>query len=172
MADPNMALAYSFAIGLGPSPALPNSLLDVGRRAELVDRIDDVFLVTEAHEYGLDFGQLGSAMTRLGARLCAIASTTEALIPEVTNVLERLNIVLRLWAGCLDAAKTIAHETRSGPNVPQARAGIFCMIDERAAGDAVYAAGVEAAPAFKRLRQQGYSLEGVPAQSRVRRYLV
>ncbi len=34
------------------------------------------------------------------------------------DCVERLNLVLRLWSGCLSAAKTIAHETRRGENTP------------------------------------------------------
>ena len=41
-------------------------------------------------------------------------------------------------------------------------------IDSRAAQDAVYCAGVEAAPAFKRLRAQPYAMDGVPENSPVR----
>jgi hypothetical protein len=82
--------------------------------------------------------------------------------------MERASIALRLWAGCLDAAKTIALETRDGPNSPELRAAAFAQIDSVAETDPIYGAGVEAAPAFKVLRRQSYSFDGVPAGSRVR----
>jgi hypothetical protein len=77
---------------------------------------------------------------------------------------------LRLWAGCLSAAKTIATETRDGPNTPEARAAAFAVIDSLSREDEVYAAGVEAAPTFKALHEQDYFFGGVPRTSRVRRY--
>jgi hypothetical protein len=48
---------------------------------------------------------------------------------------------------------------------------MFAMIDNLAADDALFCAGVEAAPAFKTNRQQSYSLDGVPDISPVRRHL-
>ena len=69
-------------------------------------------------------------------------------MPDVTDPVVRLNICLRLWAGCLSAAKTIALETRSGLNTPELRKEIFTTkVDVLASNDPIYRAGVEAAPA-------------------------
>jgi hypothetical protein len=78
-------------------------------------------------------------------------------MPTVSDPLDRIAIALRLWAGCLAAAKTIADATRSG-------------IDATAANDGLFRAGVEAARMFKRLRGQPFFLDGVPERSAVRRY--
>jgi hypothetical protein len=91
-------------------------------------------------------------------------------MPDVPGALDRVNVALRLWSGCLSAAKTIALETRSGPNTPAMRANAFASLDALAHGDPIFAAGMEAAPAFKKLRDQPYSLDGVPKDSPVRRY--
>ena len=84
--------------------------------------------------------------------------------------LDQVSIALRLWAGCLDAAKTIALETLSGPNAASNRAAAFSQIESVAKNDPVYRAGVEAAPSFLNARGQPYELEGVPAGAAVRRF--
>jgi hypothetical protein len=61
-------------------------------------------------------------------------------------------------------------ETRSGANTRAGRAEAFAEIDALAAVDAVFCAGVEAAPAFKRLREQPFDFDGVLARSAVRRF--
>ncbi len=159
--DPNMELALLLAQSLGPAPALPNSLTPVDRRAEFINIIDGSLVI------GLD---LGAVVARLGSRMREIAELSADYIPEISDSLLRVNIALRLWSGCLFAAKTIALETRSGPNTPEMRAQIMEIVDRIAATDEIYAAGVEAAPTFKRIRDQGFSFDGVPANSRVRRY--
>jgi hypothetical protein len=159
--DPNMVLALHFARTLGPTPPLPESLQRVERRAELVHRIDAPLV---AH---LD---LVDVVGRIATRVRDIIRVTPEFMPDVEDPIDRLNIALRLWSGCLSAAKTIAYETRSGPNDAALRARIMPEVDTIARGDPIYAAGVESAPAFKRLRGQGYSLEGVPENSPVRRY--
>ena len=66
-------------------------------------------------------------------------------------------------------AKTIGFETRSGENTVAGRTEAFLVI--LAADDALFCAGVEARPAFKACRKQGSSLDGVPEDSAVRRYV-
>lgn len=159
--DPNMALALHFARSLGPASLLPESLQRVERRAELVHRIDAPLV---------EHLELFHVVGQIATRVRDIIRVTPEFMPDVENPIDRLNIALRLWSGCLAAAKTIAYETRSGPNDAVLRARIMLEVDAIAREDPIYAAGVESAPAFKRLRGQGYSLEGVPEESPVRRY--
>lgn len=57
----------------------------------------------------------------------------------------RLNLSLRLWAGCLDAAKRLALKTQSGPNTREMRNSMFTeRIDHLASRDP-YRKGVEIA---------------------------
>lgn len=93
-----------------------------------------------------------------------------SLINDASNG-NRLNVVLRLWSECLIAAKTIALGTRDGQNDSKKRADNFKTIDRLASRDPVYLAGVEAAPAIKKIRKENYSFEGVPEVSPVRKYL-
>src|SRR5205823_4376788 len=107
----------------------------------------------------------------VASRAICLAELSRALIPDVQDPVSRVNLVLRLWSGCLSAAKTIAESTRSGPNTAEERRRVFeTIIDSIAAVDIIYAAGVEAAPAFKRLADQPYFFEGVPESSCVRRH--
>lgn len=161
--DPNMDTALQWANELGSPPLLPSSLQDVNQRAKLVDQIDGPLV-------------RGSLLLTLNEeerqqRLRDVARFSEDYIPDVDDEMVRVNTALRLWAGCLAAAKTIALETRSGPNNPEMRTWIFVnKIDKIAQQDPIYLAGVEAAPAFKGLRNEPYSLEGVPEDCPVNKY--
>jgi len=115
---------------------------------------------------------LPAIIARGAARALELSERLAAYIPDVPEAITRVNIGLRLWSGCLSAAKTIAPETKSGPNTQDGRHQIFTeIIDPIAENDPIYAAGVEAAPAFKVLRSEPYFLDGVPGGSRVRRYV-
>jgi hypothetical protein len=99
-----------------------------------------------------------------------IARLSKAHISDVNDDKVLTNISLRIWSGCLSAAKTIAFRTMDGPNNPEKRESIFRQIELIAQGDPIYCAGVEAAPSFRRLLKEDYSFEGVPKNSVVRRY--
>ena len=79
------------------------------------------------------------------------------------------NLLLRIWAGCMSAANGIALETSSGPNSPERRNMIFSKkIDIISKTDPIYRARVEAAPAFRRIKNQSYSFKGVRETSPVK----
>jgi hypothetical protein len=160
--DWNMAIAELFARELGPTPPVPSSLMDVNMRARFVDEMDGPFIP--------DTDDVRQFLAAIARRLAAIDAVARRHMPDVADGLVRVNIALRLWAGCISAAKTIAHETRSGPNTPAIRREQMTQIDEVAQADAIFAAGVEAGPVLKGLRGQGYSFEGVATNARVRRY--
>lgn len=164
MHDPSMDIALSLASGLGPAPDLPASLNTISARAKLVNDIDGTFVPN---------GDVNELVRLIGQRVKEIIEKSANRMPDVRNPVARLNICLRLWAGCLDAAKTIDLRTRSGPNTPEQRAELFSTkIDIISSEDPLYRAGVEAAPTIKDLRNnQPYCLEGVPPTSPVRRYV-
>lgn len=161
--DPNMNIAIQWANGIGPPPALPLLLENVEKRARFADAIDNS-LINNSLLHTLTGDQKAQ-------RLKDIAAISREYIPDDGDDNIRANIALRLWSGCLSAAKTIAVETKSGQNTTEMRTSIFSeMIDSKAKEDPIYCAGVEAAPSFKKLRNQDYSLEGVPENSAVRKY--
>jgi hypothetical protein len=53
-------------------------------------------------------------------------------IPDEMNEKYRKSIGLRLWSGCLDAAKMIALDTLDGLNTPERRTEIFQTLDHTA----------------------------------------
>src|SRR5207244_6816152 len=90
----------------------------------------------------------------------------------------RKNILLRLSMGCMDA-KAIRFRSIAGvrngvvieaPMTTQHRQILFQLIDLLSKTDLIYAAGVEAAPLYKKLVKQYYSFNGVPLDSIVRKY--
>ncbi|HEC76397.1 MAG TPA: hypothetical protein ENI33_03955 [Thermoplasmatales archaeon] len=165
--DPNMDTALQWANELGPPPPLPSSLKDVTQRAKLVNAIDEPHF---ANSFFLDFQSRLSDVEK-NQCLNEIANVTKIYILDVEDDKTRVNIALRLWSGCLSAAKTIAIQTVSGPNTPEMRASIFSnKIDPITQRDPIYCAGVETAPSFKKLRNEPYSFEGVPQKSVVRIY--
>ncbi|MFY9578424.1 MAG: hypothetical protein WAQ33_03795 [Gaiellaceae bacterium] len=168
--DPNMAVAYDVAQGLGPAPPLPESMADVDTRARFVSDVNRLFAGEIVPMEPVAF--LRNAAVAIGQSIQAFVELSEGRIPDVPDPIERLNITLRLWSGCLMAAKTIAEETRAGANTEQIRRDGFVSIDEVARADRVFEAGVEGAPVFKRNAGETYSLEGVPKDSPVLRYAV
>jgi len=164
-----MAIAYALAQGLGRPPELPESMADVQARARLVKAINrpfagELFLVDDP------LLLLQDAAFTTGGSIRAFIDASAPLVPDVPDPLERLKVVLRLWSGCLMAAKVIADETLDGANTIEDRQDHFPAIDAAAQGDRIFEAGVEAAPAFKTEMEQHYSLDGVPEDSPVRRY--
>jgi hypothetical protein len=84
-------------------------------------------------------------------------------LDDVPAVDARISITLRLYAGYLDAAKTIAWGVTGRKNTPATRATDNHTLQTRAAGDPIYKAGVETAPHYKwRCLGQGIYKEGIP----------
>lgn len=163
MGDPNMNIALDLARGLSPDLHVsPDCLADPLTLAELVDEIDGPIVVDGNGDLRFDL---------LGERLRAISEKSTLALHAFTDPVDRLAVALRIWAGCLMAAKLIAHETRGGPNTNEMRASMFPQVDSLARNDPAFCAGVEAAPAFKATRGQEIALGGVPADSPVRRHV-
>lgn len=161
-----MDTALEWARELGSPPPLPPSLADVNKRAELVNTINGPLARADLRPQ-LALHQLSK--TEKAQRLDKVERLSRRFIPDISSD-DRTNIALRLWSGCLSAAKTIALETMSGPNTPQSRARDFAHIDLIAQRDPIYCAGVEAAPTFKSLLCEPYCFDGVPQSSPVRKY--
>jgi hypothetical protein len=163
--DPNMDTALRWANELGLPPALPSSLELVTQRAKLVCDIN-----TEAFAAALFADYSGNLNVEdKEKQLRTISRLSKPYMPDVNDEEVRQNISLRLWSGCLAAAKTIALRTMAGPNTPEVREQASRHLDTVAQADSVFCAGVEAAPSFKRLLREDFSFEGVPDESRVRR---
>lgn len=157
-----MRIALELSRGFEREPLeLPAPLAKVSRRAQFIDAIDGPLLVDGAGVW---------QWADMATRLRDIAETSLPVMPDVSDPFDRIAIALRLWAGCLSAAKVIAAETRSGPNTRASRSAAFSDIDGVTAHDDLFRAGMEAAPAFKDGRGQTYCLDGVPHGSPVHRH--
>jgi len=159
--DPAMDMARQVADELGSFSNIPPTLIDPANVARYLDAIDDrVAQVAGYYE---------SSEQNKKLFVDQISELSKVFITDVENSLDRVVLTLKLWAGCLDAAKTIAMETRNGPNTQEGRHVLFKdKIDPLAQVDEIYRAGVEAAPFFKTLRNQDFSFDGVPQNSPVR----
>jgi len=155
-----IALRLGEALQYG-SLTLPAALEDIHDRAAFIDVVDKPLLVDAdgIHRW-----------REFGIHLELIGAKSRAAMPEVDQDWGRVSIALRLWSGCLMAAKAIRPETRSGLNTAESRVADFQVIDAIGERDALFAAGVQAAPAFLVARGQDYSLDGVPTGSQVRCY--
>ncbi len=100
-----------------------------------------------------------------------VAQITERHMPDVPDLLTRIAIAMRLWAGYMDAAKVIdAVGTRYERNNRNTRQRDIPTIERKATGDQIYTAGVEAAPHYKwRVLGEAICREGIPADSIVLR---
>jgi hypothetical protein len=168
-ADSNMLLAREIAQELAPSATLPPSIQGMSHEQQADMILKHVIEPRLRLPLNLDdhgpFIQIARMIATAGR-----GSTAE--IKDVADSLDRVSILLRMWAGCLDTGKTIANGTNSGPNTKLMREQNSRYIDSTAAADPVYAAGLPAAMIIK-LREskiharQMYSFEGVPPGTRV-----
>lgn len=166
MPDSNMLYAYFWACRLSQE-TLPTSLKDVEMRAILIDKID--FPITGEGNTAnilLEYMTEDERQIRLGEAL----RIADSFLTDQISEISKKSVILRLWSGCLDAAKSIATETLDGTTSPESRKEHFFQIDIFARWDSVYRAGVQTAPALKKIRKQYYSFDGVPNDSPVRRF--
>ncbi len=161
-----MLYAYFWACRLSDEE-LPTSLQDVETRAILIDKID-MPLTLENNTANLLLEHMSPDEREF--RLKKVLGIANSFLLDPISETSKKNVILRLWSGCLYAAKSIAVETLDGLTSPEIRKEHFFQIDLFASWDSIYRAGVESAPSFKRRRKESYRFEGVPYDSSVRRY--
>jgi hypothetical protein len=178
MSDPNIITAYSWAAGIFQQK-LPASLTDAEKRAELVYEINTP-LVKRKNGPSTDVLLKDLDIDDKNNRLKKIAQISMTYLTEQMDEKLRENILLRLWTGCIDAAKAIRFSSVAGirngviieaPITTQHRHISFQLIDLLAKTDLIYAAGVEVAPVYKKLIKQYYSFNGISSDSIVRNCL-
>jgi hypothetical protein len=177
MSDPNMITVYSWAAGLFQKE-LPLSLADIEKRAKLVNEINGPLITGKIHL--TDNKMLEDLHNdEKQKRLNEVTQISMSYLPEQFDNKVRKNILLRLWTGCMDAAKAIRFSYVAGvrdgvvieaPITLEYRQALFRLIDLLAKTDLVYRAGVEAAPAYKKLLKEYYSFNGVSSDSIIRKY--
>jgi hypothetical protein len=153
-----MSMALDLANEIGPAPQLPPSLVAIADRVQLIEAVETRVLSR------VDHSSLERWRTSLDQAAGEMAAEDNS-VPGVANPDERKNILLRLWSGCMTAAKTIALGTRAGPNTEAQRTAGALLFAMKCTNDPIYTAGVVAAPSFKAGRKEQYSLQGIPAGS-------
>ena len=112
-------------------------------------------------------------------RLNEIAQISVPYLSEQIDDMLRKNILLRLWTGCMEAAKAIRFTYVAGirngvvieaPISIEYRQSLFNLIDLLSKTDLICGSGVEAAPAYKKVLKEYFSLNGVPSNSIVTKY--
>jgi hypothetical protein len=158
MIDSNTLIAYSWAASLFQQE-LPPSIADVEKRAKLVNEINQPLI--SGIDNSIISGMLvDSDYNQRDLRLTSIAKISSNYLTEKMDDKLRINISLRLWAGCIEAAKGIRFAyvagIRDGPVIEapitqEYRQALFTsLIDLRTKIDPIYAAGVEAVPLYLR----------------------
>lgn len=177
--DPTMAIVYELAKTLGTVPVFPQSLQQLSARAILVNHIDTTVVAKTPL-----WNQAGKFLfVNLSTFLESISSESGDYISDISDINIRVNIALRLWVGCIEAAKMIrftsvvGSKDYSSVNVtyeknlsPDDRSLESIHVDSIASQDWIYLAGPEAAPEFKKLRKEHYTFAGVSQNSPVRKY--
>jgi hypothetical protein len=179
MSDPNMITAYSWAAGLLFQQELPSSLADVENRARLVNEINTPLIQGKGTSAAAGAMLMDLDHNERSGRLDDISQVSMSYLTEQLDDMIRKNILLRLWTGCIDAAKAIRFNYVAGvrdgqvieaPITIEYRQILFKLIDLLAKTDSIYRAGVEAAPVYKKMLKEYYSFSGVPVDSVVRRF--
>lgn len=179
--DPTMELMRQTAEHLGPAPALPQSLDGATlreaneKRTILLKEIGNIIEADLRASQGAvpDPYDIPPQVPLLAARLegnNAFEQLTKTVLLDVPDKAQRINIALRLYAGYLDVAKTIAEGTRYEKNDASTRQRDIPKVEAKAVNDPIYTAGVEAAPHFKH-RELGQDVfrDGIPDDSIVLR---
>lgn len=174
-ADPNMSIAYEFSNLLGPIDSLPESLKEMDvKRAKYLDFVDKKMIA------GSKLWELNNEQ-QIESFLAKVDKESIQWIYDVADHRQRINITLRLWAGCVAAAKLLGKRYVRGWGdldiiedeiTPNMREKDFKQsIDPKALSDPIYYAGVEAAPILQRLRNEPIFMDGVPSESPVMNFL-
>jgi hypothetical protein len=172
MPDTNMNTAYSWACQLADISQLQLAADDITKATNLVIKINKVlgdYIDKDKNSNGTGLFESFSTYMK-EVILNRIDDLCRQYDFNVKSEQLRKSFGLRIWSGCISAAKTISLETMDGPNTPDLRTSIFQKLDSIANNDPIFRLGVECTPLFKKYHQQCYSFNGVPLSSAVRKY--
>lgn len=182
--DLNTTIAYELSVLLAKTRVtrLPHTIENLSKRAKFIDHIDTRLMASVKL---WDFYSKPVDLEVFLNRLANEATINNLLYYPSHKITkhDRISLILRLWCGCIDAAKMIrltsvlTARNYSFGKITCEKAITSCdrkrdslCIDILAQNDPIYCAGAEAGPVFKSLRKQYYSVDGVSRESVVRRY--
>jgi hypothetical protein len=157
-------LSIAAALCVQPPDELPEELRELRVRAAWANKEPPV----------LDYSTVDAFLSTLDTAVRHLDRVAAQALPNL-QAGTRLNVLIRLWCGCIGAAKTMrqvdAH--RQGMTPAQRNAIFAGRINLMCTHDPIYAAGVEAAPTLKKvIRGELYCTDGIPAGSPVLRFVV
>ena len=166
MNDYNMLIAYDHANTLGPPPRLATESKDPSIRAQFLHFVDTSIIKGEPI-----FDILQDKRIIRDNFLTDISKKTEPLLKSIIEPIARINLTLRLWVGCIEAAKVIRdtemdfkdgsfYERKISPEDREK----YCaeIITPKSLADPIYLAGVEGAPIFRKvIRNQEICSDGL-----------
>ena len=155
-----MQLARQIGGMLYPSNNLPASLENPATRAALVQAID-----------GPSVQEIVYAAQPTAEMYELLARRARPFISEITDLHQICGLSLRVWAGCIEGAKTISFETMDGPNTPEQRRAWSVYLTSISSSDFIERCGLEASPFFRMLSKQGYFIEGILRDSPILAYV-
>jgi hypothetical protein len=177
--DLTMTILYQWARECGDIPRLPDSLkLDCMNRCHLVQFVNQQLL--KIRTTSIHFPKIlmnPDERERFIRILEEDEDTVRSILDNGYDDGERKNIALRLWTGCLCAAKecrrtSVAEHNPDGTTkseyqyTPEMRAESFKKIMITSCEDPIYEAGVEAAPVWElienRTPDKKMYLDGIP----------
>lgn len=157
--DDNLDSAYKWSLELTAPNKLPNSLKELDKITDLVNKTDGILCALyavynsgneEAKKYYLSM----------------VSAFTKNLIPDIADEKQRASITFKVWFGCLYAAKMIDVVRNI---TPEERKDVFeKYILPLANKDDFVKFGVEIAKSFMESRSQQYSLDGIPDDLKMR----
>ena len=176
--DFTMKIICNWAEECGAAPGLPNSISSPLIQAKLCYYLNERINKTK-NSINIEFPIfLNSAADKNGfIQTVEKDSNVTQILHDTTDKKVITNIAFRLWAGCMEGAKTTRENYMSGGKeielTPNDRSIANQTIRQESLNDVIYKAGVEAA-LFSELIENKHPeryLEGIPVDSSIRRYL-
>lgn len=177
--DLTMTILYQWAKEFGDIVKVPDSLrLDCMKRCHIVQFVNQQLL--KIRTTNIHFPKIllqPDEKDRFIRILEEDKDTIQSILNDVWNDRERGNIALRLWTGCLCAAKECRRTSvskhnpdgttkRESPYTPDMRTESFGKITMTSSKDPIYEAGVEAAPVWELIENAAPDkkmyLDGIP----------
>lgn len=176
--DLTMTILYQWAKDFGDIVPVPDSLkLDCMKRCHIVAVNQQLLKVRTTNVHFPKIFLQPDKKDRFIRILKENEDTIQSILNDVWSDSERGNIALRLWTGCLCAAKECRRTSvseynpdgtikRESPYTPEMRNKSFEKIMVTSSKDPVYEAGVEAAPVWELIENAAHDkkmyLEGIP----------
>ncbi len=185
--DVTMDILYRWSDECGTPPSLPNSLAKGSESTAELAYYFDTELNGTLRKRNPAFPNFLSYPNEKQDFLIWIKHNQKIIniLYDVKDENDRKNIMLRLWVGLKDAAKTIRKDYNTSQRDAQGnpitkdytttdRTNTFTfVVDAKADKDVIYANGVEAAPYHElvKMHHSQVYLQGVPITSRVWKYI-